>query len=224
MEHPSLLNILSVFAALWAVVLGWKCIPPLDPFESRVAKLDLGRRPANWFSNPAVRSPFSKLSSLEVQTELLNPIRLAYLARAFQNTTCKDTSSACYSSPDSRCSTTFPPATFVSLLKRCQIAHRMHFRQVCRCWMRRWSGHQRPCQAIWLQHGGRRRARKGHRVGAGPSSFGRGQRGSQPGEGGQWNGCKLQRGFCILAAVGGSQCRWVGVPSPSCCSLHTLKQ
>ena len=103
MEHPSLLNLLSVFAALWAVVLAWKCIPPLDPFESRVAKLDLGRRPANWFSNPTVRSPFSKLSNLEVQTELLNPIRLAYLARALRNTTCKDASSACYSSPDSRC-------------------------------------------------------------------------------------------------------------------------
>jgi len=102
MEHPSQVTILSAFVALWAVVLAVKCIPPIDPFESRVAKLDLGRR-VHTFANPAARrGPLSKLSDLEVQSELLNPIRLAYLARALRNTTCKDASSACYSSPGSR--------------------------------------------------------------------------------------------------------------------------
>jgi len=93
-------SLFSAFIALWAIAIAVKLVPP-GPFESRTAKQEREWRLS--FHNPSARkAPFSLLNDAQVQTQLLNPMRLPYLAQALRNTTCRHASSACFSSPDSR--------------------------------------------------------------------------------------------------------------------------
>ena len=107
MKLPLSSTMLLAFVALSGVWTARKLVPP-EPFTSRLEKIpatEMGPRAPNdaKFFRPAGRkSPFGLASDLQVQTMLLNPSRLAYMARALRNTTCRDSRSACFSTPDSR--------------------------------------------------------------------------------------------------------------------------
>jgi SAM-dependent methyltransferase len=69
---------------------------------ARALRCSVAARRPHFYRPNARKGPFGSLTDEAVQLHGLNPTRLAYMAKALRNTTCRDASSACFRSPSNR--------------------------------------------------------------------------------------------------------------------------